>query len=383
MGNVPFTAPFNFVLPTTIEYGAGASKRLPHFLRTLGIRRPLVITDRGLKGLPWFEGLVSLLKAEGFAVEIFDGVEANPKDYNVEAAAAAAKASDADGLVAIGGGSPIDCSKAAAILALQGGRPRDYEDRARIGEAVLPLLAVPTTAGTGSEVTFSSVITDSKAKFKFTVKSPRIAPKIALADPELTLSLPAVLTAATGMDALTHAIEAYTSRAAEPVADACALYAAELIARYLPRAVRDGQDLEARSAMLLGSLIAGLAFSHSDVGAVHCLAEALGGIYDIPHGVGNAVALPEVMEYCRDACADRYARLGKAMGTEASAEAAVAFVRNLAKEVGLPKFASFGVPPEDFPVIAEKSSKNGSNRDNIPELSKEDYLALLDRLTNK
>ncbi len=373
---------FGFILPTNIEFGAGCRRKLPETLEGLGVKRPLLVTDRGLRALPWFEELVSMIRTAGFAVEIFDGVEANPKDYNVEAAAEAARSFGADGIVAIGGGSPIDCSKAAAILALQGGKARDYEDRSRIGPAVLPVAAVPTTAGTGSEVTFSSVVTDSKAKFKFTVKSPKIAPRIALADPELGLSLPPALTAATGMDALTHAIEAYTSRAAEPIADACALYAAELIASNLPGAVASGRDLEARSAMLLGSLIAGIAFSHSDVGAVHCLAEALGGMYDVPHGVCNAVCLPVVMEYCREACSDRYARLGAAMGAEPSSEAAVSFVRDLARRVGLPEFGSFGVPERDFAVIAEKSSVNGSNRDNIPTLSKEDYLEILKRLSN-
>jgi len=374
---------FGFILPTNIEFGAGCRRKLPETLADLGVKSPLLVTDRGLRALPWFEELVSLIRAAGLPAEIFDGVEANPKDYNGEAAADAARAFGADGIVAIGGGSPIDCSKAAAILALQGGKAREYEDRSRIGPAVLPIAAVPTTAGTGSEVTFSSVVTDSKAKFKFTVKSPKIAPRIALADPELGLSLPPARTAATGMDALTHAIEAYTSRAAEPIADACALYAAELIARNLPQAVDSGHDLEARAAMLLGSLIAGIAFSHSDVGAVHCLAEALGGMYDVPHGVCNAVCLPVVMDYCREACSDRYARLGAAMGAERSSEAAVAFVRDLARRVGLPEFASFGVPERDFPVIAEKSSVNGSNRDNIPTLSREDYLEILKRLSKK
>jgi alcohol dehydrogenase len=186
------------------------------------------------------------------------------------------------------------------------------------------------------------------------------------------------------MDALTHAIEAYTSRAAEPLSDACALYAAELIASHLHRAVADGRNVEARSALLLGSLIAGIAFSHSDVGAVHCIAEALGGVFDIPHGVCNAVCLPEVMSYCKAPSEARYARLGRAMGCSDSgdsvrvgAEKAVRFVRDLAREVGLPEFRSFGVPPAEFASIARKSTQNGSNRDNIPVLTEEDYLSIL------
>lgn len=376
-----FQSPFSFELPTIIEYGAGSHERLPEFCRRLGVRRPLVVTDRGLTGLPWFRGLLSRMKAEGLAVGIFDAVEPNPKDRDAEAAAAEARAFDADCLVAVGGGSPIDCAKVVSIIAVQGGRPRDYEDRSRIGEKVLPIVSVPTTAGTGSEVTFGAVITDTAARFKFTVKSPRIAPRFALVDPLLTLTMPPALTAATGMDALTHAIEAYTSRAAEPVSDACALYAAELIAGSLPRAVEDGSDIEARSAVLLGSLIAGLAFSHSDVGAVHCIAEALGGLYDIPHGVCNAVCLPVVMEYCLEAGEERYARLASAMGSAGDgARGAAAFTAGLALQVGLPRFRSFGVPAEDFPLIAEKSAANGSNRDNIPELTPDDYLCILGRL---
>jgi len=367
----------------------GTHKRIPELVKGLGASKILIITDPGVSQLDWFTRVVGLLSSQKVTVEVFKGVEPNPKDRNVEEAATVAQRMGADCLLAIGGGSPIDCAKVAAILAVYGGKPRDYEDRSRIGPHPLPIIAIPTTAGTGSEVTFGAVITDTGAKFKFTVKSPSIAPKIALVDPELTLSMPPALTAATGMDALTHAIEAYTSKAAEPISDACALYAAELIATHLPQAVRDGKDLEARSAVLLGSLLAGIAFSHSDVGAVHCIAEALGGMYDIPHGICNAVCLPYVMEYCLEANRSRYARLARAMtpspkeGIEAqrfTAEEAARIVRDLAQQVGLPEFRSFNVPVADFPLIAEKSSANGSNKDNIPVLTKEDYLRILEQL---
>lgn len=415
---------FSFILPTRIEYGIGIHQRIPDFLQELGVQRILIITDPGVSKLPWFARMTSLLLRKGYLMEVFDGVEPNPKDRNVEEAAKAARRLGAEGLLAIGGGSPLDCAKVASILAEYGGNPRDYEDRSRIGPHPLPIIAIPTTAGTGSEVTFGAVITDTKARFKYTVKSPSIAPKVALIDPELTLSMPPALTASTGMDALTHAIEAYTSRVAEPIADACALHAAELIAKHLPRAVLDGKDLEARSAMLLGSLLAGIAFSHADVGAVHCIAEALGGMYDLPHGVCNAVCLPYVMEYCLEANVNRYARLGWAMGVpylshpagkakkslvqaektpdqrEASrrqaafgeqetlkssnlwetAQTTVQFVKDLSQRVGLPAFKTFGVPRTDFPLIAEKSAANGSNKDNIPVLTQEDYLRILERL---
>ncbi|MBP7494429.1 MAG: iron-containing alcohol dehydrogenase [Spirochaetales bacterium] len=381
-----FTTPFTFELPTRILYGIGKHKEIPAVLNTLKARNIEIITDPGITPLPWFQNLLSLLRREQFQIGVFDRVESNPKDYNVEDAAQATQMQKAECILAIGGGSPIDCAKVASILAVQGGSPRDYEDRSHIGPNLLPILAVPTTAGTGSEVTFGAVITDSVEKYKFTVKSPRIAPCFALLDPELTLSMPPPLTAATGMDALTHAIEAYTSRAAESIADACALHATRLISSYLPRAVAEGNDLEARSALLLGSLLAGIAFSHSDVGAVHCIAEALGGMYDIPHGVCNAVCLPVVMDYCKDGCSEKYKELGIAMGISqqaSSPEATVAYVHGLARKVGLPEFRSFSVPPEEFPVVAQKSVANGSNKNNIPVLTPEDYVKILHRLIEK
>jgi len=404
------SASFSFILPTRIEYGIGSHRKIPDFLKEVGVRRILIITDPGVAKLSWFTQLKALLTHQDYEVEVFSGVEPNPKDRNVEEAAEAARMVKADCLLAVGGGSPIDCAKVVSILAVSGGKPRDYEDPSRIGHQPLPLIVVPTTAGTGSEVTFGAVITDTKDRFKFTVKSPLLAPKIAVLDPELTLSMPPPLTASTGMDALTHAIEAYTSSASEPLADACALYAAELLASHLPRVVQQGTDVEARSAVLLGSLLAGIAFSHSDVGAVHCIAEALGGMYDLPHGVCNAVCLPYVMEYCLESNILRYARLGQAMGVQSipptsvsiptgstktpdtrevsetkesirrKAQATVQLVNDLAQQVGLPDFRSFAVPESDFPLIAEKAAANGSNKDNIPILTKEDYLRILKRL---
>ena len=244
------------------------------------------------------------------------------------------------------------------------------------------MIAIPTTAGSGSEVTFSAVVTDSGKHFKFSIKDPKIAPRVALVDPEMTLSMPAALTAATGMDALTHAIEAYTAKAAEPLSDAAALYAVELISTHLRTAVFDGQNIEARSGMLLGSLLAAIAFSHSDVAAVHCIAEALGGQYDLPHGVCNAVTLPAVMAYNLDYCVDRYARIALAMGLgdgriESRARQAVAEVKKLADDIHLPDFRQLGVKESDFEKLADDSAANGSNRDNPRPMEKGDYLNVL------
>jgi alcohol dehydrogenase len=268
-------------------------------------------------------------------------------------------------------------------------------------EEPLPLYSLPTTAGTGSEITFSAVITDTDEKFKFTVKSPRIAPRVAYLDPEVTMSKPPQLTASTGLDALTHAIEAYTAVGAEVVSDAAALHAVELISTHLLTAVREGANEDARAGMLTGSLLAGIAFSHADVASVHCLAEALGGLYDLPHGVCNAIALPVVMEYNMDYALERYARLAEALGvsntTETGsgagtgagaavrqkAEAAVQAVRTLAVESGLPPFTSLGVEEKDFEHIAEMSERNGSNASNPRPMKKADYLELLRRLSEQ
>ncbi len=378
---------FSFELPTKIEYGVGVAGRLADVIKSLNARNMLLITDKGVVRSGLLERITGPLEAHKLKWEVFDRVEPNPKDYNVLEGTEIASRFDPDCLVAIGGGSPIDCAKAIAVVARQGGAVRDYEGPHKIGADVLPLVAIPTTAGTGSEVTFSSVITDSSEKFKFSIKDPRIAPKVALLDPEMTLTMPSELTASTGMDALTHAIEGFTANAAEPIADSAALYAIELIATYLRTAVADGNNLEARAAMLLGSVLAGIAFSHSDVAAVHCVAEALGGKYDAPHGVCNAVVLPAVMAYNMEYCKERYARIAAAMGlsdenVDQAARQAVKAVEKLACDVHLPEFNSLGVQKNDLEELAVNSFKNGSNIDNPRPMTKEDYLNLFQLLTS-
>ena len=375
-------SPFSFALPTRIEYGAGAVEKLADELALISARRVMLITDVRLASSGVLSRFTTHLASKRIAYDIFARVEANPKDYNVEEGAKKAAFDKPDCLVAIGGGSPIDCAKAINVVASNGGQVRDFEGYGKITGEVLPLIAIPTTAGSGSEVTFSAVVTDSREHFKFSIKDPKIAPRVALVDPEMTLSMPAALTAATGMDALTHAIEAYTAKAAEPLSDAVALHAVELITTHLRTAVSDGQNIEARSGMLLGSLLAAIAFSHSDVAAVHCIAEALGGQYDLPHGVCNAVTLPAVMEYNLDYCVDRYARLALAMGLgdgslESRARQAVAEVKNLAADIHLPEFRQLGVKENDFEKLANDSAANGSNRDNPRPMQRGDYLKVL------
>ena len=374
---------FDFVLPTKIIFGAGVAKQAALQLAALGLHRPLVVTDPGVRKVGVVETVCAPLEEAGVSYQIFDGVEANPKDVNAEAGAAAYRAFGADCLIAIGGGSPIDCAKAIGVLiAHNADQIKPYEGKTAATKPNPPLICVPTTAGTGSEVTFSSVITDTKNRYKMTVKSPYTAPNVALCDPLLTLSVPRNVTAATGVDALTHAIEGFTANCAEPIGDAVALYSIELIYENLPAAVRDGSDFSARSAMLMGSLLGAMSFSHSDVASVHCIAEALGSMYDLPHGTCNAIFLPYVMEYNMPYCMPRYARIARAMGAvfeseEEGAKEAVCRVKQLTKEVGLPAFASLHVDEQDFDAIAQMSVNNGSNGSNPRPMEKEDYLNIL------
>ena len=374
---------FSFTLPTEIVYGPGVLARLPQEMKRLGCTRPVIITDAGIMKAGIAGQVKELIAAAGYEFIVYSGVEANPKDVNCEECAGMARAFGADSLIAVGGGSPIDCAKAVGVLlAHNADKIKPYEGKTAATKPQVPLIAIPTTAGTGSELTFSAVITDTANHYKMTVKSPFTAAKLALCDPELTVSVPPMVTASTGVDALTHAIEGYTANCGEPIADAFALYSIELIYHNLEKAVKNGADLEARSAMLMGSMLGGMSFSHSDVASVHCVAESLGGMYDLPHGMCNAIFLPYVMEYNMDYCVEKYARVAQAMGFVfedacEGAKMAVQAVKDLCRAVGLPDFRSQNVKTEDFDAIAERSAKNISTGSNPRPMSREDYLEVL------
>ena len=375
--------PFEFTLPTKIVYGPGCVGKLAEEIAAIGGRKPLVITDPGIVKAGIVAIITDFLDQSDIEYAVFDGVEANPKDVNAEAAAKIARQEGADFLIAVGGGSPIDCAKAVGVLLAHNAEfIKPYEGKTAATLPNPPLITIPTTSGTGSEITFSSVITDTKNKYKMTVKSPYTAATTAICDPELTISVPPAVTAATGVDALTHSIEGFTATCSEPIGDAAALYSIELIAGNLLRAYRDGSDLEARSNMLMASMLGGISFSHSDVASVHCIAEALGSMYDLPHGTCNAIFLPFVMEYNMSYCIDRYARVAAALGItfdteEEGAAKAVEYVKQLTKDVELPTFASLDPDPADFPALAEMAYKNGSNGSNPRPMETADYEALL------
>ncbi len=304
---------FEFVLPTRIIYGAGCVRQLPDEIRKMKHERPLLVTDKGLIKAGIVKRITDILDKAEIEYEIYDGIQPNPRDTTVMEAAKFAAEKKIDMMIAIGGGSSMDTAKAVGVILKEGGEIGDYEGLGMVSEPITDLVAIPTTVGTGSEVTFWSVITDTKRHFKMSVGSPLIAARLALVDPDLVETLPPSIIAATGMDALTHAIEGYTGKLSEPITDACGIYAIEMIGKNIRNAVYDSEP-EARGKMLLGSLIAGICFGNSDIAGVHCMGEAMGGLYDLPHGLSMAIMLPHVMEYNCVACIDKFIRIAKALG---------------------------------------------------------------------
>lgn len=380
-----------FLLPTTVVMGSGVSADLATHVHALGGSRAFVVTDPGVVGTGLVERVLAPLAAAGIEVDVWDNISGNPRDYECNNASEQAIAFGADIVIAIGGGSPMDAAKAVAALVTNGGHVEDWEAPRQLDADPLPLIAIPTTAGTGSEVTFYAVVTDTDRKFKMSLFDTRLAPEIALVDSELTYSLPPHVTAATGMDALTHAVEAYTSNLANPVSDALALQAMRLIARWLPVAVADGSNAEARDAMMTASMIAGMAFGNADVASVHCIAEAIGGRYDTPHGVANSVFLPVVFAHNAETEPARHADVAEALGVaragrpdaEVAADGA-AVLSELARTVGIPHLRELpGIDPEDFPALAAASAVNVSNPSNCRPMDESAYLTLLETAWNR
>ncbi|MGD9711766.1 MAG: iron-containing alcohol dehydrogenase [Thermomicrobiales bacterium] len=379
-----------FRLPGEVRFGWGASETIAGVVSGLGANRVTIVTDDGLISAGLVQPVADRLQEAGLAIDIFSAVSPNPRDTEVLNAVEAIRAHGSEAIVGLGGGSPIDLAKAAAGIVTNGGRPQDWVFPATFSTPPLPLVAIPTTAGTGSEVTRSSVINDTERAIKISLRDTRIAPVVGLVDPGLTTGLPAPLTASTGMDALTHAIEAYTCKLATPVTDALALHAMHLISGNLERAVRSGDDREARENMMMGSVIAGMAFSNSDVAAVHCIAEAIGGRYDTPHGVANSLFLPYLFAYNATTAIRRHADAALAMGaTEATrspeeqAMDGAAYLRRLGEAIGIPSLRSIpGIQAEDFPWIAAASVQNNSNGSNAREMDEAGYLTILEQAWN-
>ncbi|MBN2408429.1 MAG: iron-containing alcohol dehydrogenase [Candidatus Aminicenantes bacterium] len=369
-------------MPTRVIFGRGAIGELPRIIKeSLRSVRSFLVTDKGMEDA----GILRRLLEPLTGVPVFDEVEPNPKHTTINRAGETVRALKPDLIIGLGGGSVLDAAKAVALLATNPGRIEDFEGREKYKQPPLPVLAIPTTCGTGSEVTWVSVITHTERRFKMSIKGPLMYPAAALVDPDLLMTLPSHLVASTGLDALTHGLEAYTSKPANHLTDALALEALRLIFRHLLAACQDiAHDAEAREGLMLGSLLAGMAFGNSDVGAVHCLAESIGSLYDTPHGVANAVFLPHVMEFNLPAARDKYALVAAAVGLSApdeedAARALIRRIKDLSRLLAIPSFRDLGIPESDFAAVAKKSFENNSNPSNPRAAAAEDYLNILRR----
>jgi alcohol dehydrogenase class IV len=373
--------------PTKVVFGAGALQRLPAQVSRLGMKRPLVVTDAGVVKAGLAQRLYEVLKAAGVSFATFEEVKPDPTERDAFAGLAAYKANQCDGIIAIGGGSPLDAAKLVQVLTTHEPPLSRYDDATGgdqyVRDNMPPLIAIPTTAGTGSEVSRSGVATLSDTGRKTVIFSPFLMPKAAICDPELTFGLPPGPTAATGMDAFVHCLEAYLSNGFHPLADAVAIDGIARVARSLPKAVEQGRDLIARSDMMVAAMQGAMAFQKG-LGACHALAHALTPISGIHHGLANAIVLPVVMEFNRPVCTARLARVALAMGDTSNAREevlagnAVERVRKLNAAIGIPsRLRDAGVQEKDLVRIAEKAFVDASHRGNPRPCTQDDLLAML------
>ncbi len=356
--------------PTTMWVGPGRIKELPQACRSLGMQRPLLITDAGLADAAMIRAAIAGNNAAGLPTGLFAGVKGNPTGANVEAGVAAFKAGRHDGVIAFGGGSALDAAKAVALMVGQDRPLWDFEDVGDNADRVnvagmAPVVAVPTTSGTGSEVGRASVITNEDSHEKKIIFHPRMLPGLVIADPELTVGLPPHITAATGIDAFIHCFEAYCAPGFHPMADGIALEGMRLCKEYLPRAYRDGSDIEARSRMLAAASMGAAAFQKG-LGGVHALAHPIGAVYDTHHGLTNAVLLPYVMQHNQPAIAERMVLLARVLGLAAADYAAVfQWVLDFRAELGIPNsLAEIKVPLDravEIGRMAEADPSAGGN----------------------
>ncbi len=372
-----------FHVPTRIFFGSGMMAELKNVIADrFTSPRAVMVTDRGIVEA----GIAEKVMSQQPGLQVFDQVEQNPKHTTIDEAGGWVRDIKPEFIIGLGGGSALDAAKAIALLGTNPGKIEEYEGKGKYTQPPLPVVAIPTTCGTGSEVTWVSVVTQTDRRFKMSIKGPAIFPDTALIDPDLLVTLPQNLIASTGMDALTHAVEAYTVKQANFITDIFARKALELIFNSIERAFNDIKgDEEARERILLGSTLAGMAFGNSDVGAVHCLSEAVGSLYDTPHGVANSVFLPAVMEFNLPAVKNRYADIARIAGLdgedkETLGQNLIERIKTLSRTLGIPSLREIGVREDDVQEIAEKSFQNNSNPSNPREAAIEDYLDILEKM---
>ncbi|SDZ80031.1 alcohol dehydrogenase [Thalassobacillus cyri] len=379
-----------FNLGPDLFFGAGAIAHVQEIIEKEGFERVMIICDEGIEKAKILDQVMEQIKKTEAKCTVFSNVEANPTTGTVDAGMYLLERFQPDLLIGLGGGSPIDVAKALGMLATNGGQITDYEGMDKFEHESLPLLAIPTTAGTGSEVTIFTVVTDTATEYKLTAGGRKLAPKWALLDPELTLTLPRKITAATGLDALVHAIESYTSTMAHPLTEALALDAIRTISSNLRQAVYNGENLSARSAMLYGSLLAGIAFNNTRLGNVHAMSHPLSAKYNVPHGVANSVLLPHVMEFNLPAAPEKFMNIAKAMGESLdpshplmkNANKAVEAVKQLSTDIQIPKdFSDYNIPDEDIYPMAKDAMKSGNVLVNPRQTSIEDIIKLYEQTT--
>ncbi len=374
---------FRFKVPQNIEFGIGSLKKLPEILNENGSGHVYLVSDRGLESIGVVKKVQDIVEAAGLACTVFLDVVPNPTVEVVDASAKIYKESGATSIIALGGGSSMDVAKATGVLAVYGGRIGDYEGLYKVPGPIVPIIAIPTTAGTGSEVTASAVITDEEKNFKMSVISYEILPKYAVLDPELIMTAPASIAASCGIDALIHAIEAYVSNFASPFSDAMAEKAMELIGANLRRFVANRKDEDAACAMMVGSTFAGMAFAWAKLGNVHAMSHPVSAYFHVAHGVANAVILPAVIEY--NALADHgryekiynYIREKKDPVTDFKSEMLAEEIRKLNRDIGIPSSLSeVGVTEDKIEAMAKDAAVHPNVQANPRQTNLKEMIAL-------
>ncbi|KJS12430.1 MAG: alcohol dehydrogenase [Desulfotomaculum sp. BICA1-6] len=373
---------FGFYIPTVSLMGVGAVKEAGPQVKLLGGSKALIVTDKGLSAMGVAENIKGLVEEAGVEAIVFDGAEPNPTDVNVHEGLKVYQENNCDCIISLGGGSSHDCAKGVGIVSTNGGHIRDYEGVNKSSQAMPPFVAINTTAGTASEMTRFCIITNTSNKVKMAIVDWRCTPNIAINDPVMMVGMPPALTAATGMDALTHAVEAYMSTIATPITDACALMAIKLISENLRNAVANGTDMEARDNMAYAEYLAGMAFNNASLGYVHAMAHQLGGFYNLPHGVCNAILLPAVESFNLIANPKRFAEIAVAMGevidglsVRDAADKAIASIKKLSTDVGIPSgLVELGVKEEDLEIMATNAMKDACGLTNPRSVTLQDVI---------
>ena len=367
---------FNWDEPEMLE-GPGAIRRLPAFIKSKGLKKVLIVTDKGLMGLGILNSLFEEMEKAGVDYVVYDGTQPNPSIENIEDARKLYVDNGCEGVIAFGGGSPMDCAKAAAARVTNPKIPvKKMRGVLKLAHKLPPLFAVPTTAGTGSETTLAAVVTDTATHEKNAINDPRLRPKYAVLDPELTVGLPPHITSTTGMDALTHAVEAYIGKSNVKSTIDYAEKATKMIFENIEKVYANGKDVEARDAMLKASFYAGQAFTRAYVGYVHAIAHNLGGHYNVPHGLANAIILPYVLEYYGESAHKALAKLAVIAGVKTTgsdkekAEAFIEAIKTLNKNMNIPDGFDM-IQEKDIPIIVERALKEGNPLYPVPKIMDE------------